>query len=186
MRENRTVPMARYLANQAKTGRLSLQTFGRVYEGLRKAKKLTEGITYEHQIRHNLLLGVIGTIGLVTYAYISTHLGLPGANEVFLVAGVSGTGDRIDFGDGVIARRNKSGTGRITVPDTSIIARGMDAEETARVFRKQTRTDRQRINVINAQISSLDKQADRARIGREKGAILDRIIELQNERDNLQ
>lgn len=136
--------MALYVTNLARKGQLKLQTFRRVYEGLRKAKDITQGIDYEHQGRHDLLLGVLGAVGLVTYAYISGHLGLPDADKVFLVAGLSGSGNKMDLGDGVIARRYKDGTGSITVPDTSVIMRGMSMEETSQYFRRPTQAEKKR------------------------------------------
>jgi len=186
MNENRAVPMARYVSNLANEGRLGLQTFSIVYKGLIKAKKLTEGTTYEHQGRHDLLLGALGAVGLVAYAYISTRLGLSSANEVFLVAGVSGSRKSKKFKGGLVVTRNPDGTGEFSIDGIGPAGGGLTKEVTREFFRRPTRANKKRINDITAQINNLNRQTGRARMGAERSAILDRIIELQNERDSLQ
>ncbi|PIW73250.1 hypothetical protein CO005_02470 [Candidatus Roizmanbacteria bacterium CG_4_8_14_3_um_filter_34_9] len=182
----RSVPMANYLTYSARNGNLNWHTFSRVLTGLKKAKVLTEAIQYENQGRHDLLLGALGAVGLVAYAYISTRLGLSSANEVFLVAGVSGSRKSKKFKGGLVVTRNPDGTGEFSIDGIGPAGGGLTEEVTREFFRRPTRANKKRINDITAQINNLNRQTGRARMGAERSAILDRIIELQNERDSLQ
>lgn len=142
MNENRSVPMARYVEYSVKGNGLSLSTFKRVLRGLNKVKSLTSEMTFEHQGRHDLLLGALGAVGLVTYAYISTHLGLPGANEVFLVAGVSGSRKSKKFKGGLVVTRNPDGTGEFSIDGIGPAGGGLTKEVTREFFSRPTRAEK--------------------------------------------
>jgi len=89
-----------------------------------------------------LLLGALGAVGLVAYAYISTRLGLSSANEVFLVAGVSGSRKSKKFKGGLVVTRNPDGTGEFSIDGIGPAGGGLTKEVTREFFRRPTRANK--------------------------------------------
>ncbi|MCL4364539.1 hypothetical protein M1328_04860 [Patescibacteria group bacterium] len=83
---------------------------------LSKAKAVTADMHFDRQLIHNVGLTVFGAFVLLTYQHLATHFGLPNAPEVFLAAGLSGSGPEISYNEkGEAFRTTRPPTGSVIV-----------------------------------------------------------------------